>query len=412
MAVLPASAIQLARDVSELHRRQPAKAAVLDLSLGCEHGIPYFRDALQIVFCEVESVQDTGDHTVIVGRVIEARVADQRFAGQKPLLYADVLATGLPAMRFLRRMITRTGLLDRLRSFLARRRPPRAANLAATTYAQGGQTAAEIAQYDSYGLLDHSRVLHPPTVPAIVRRRIGICVVGTNWGSFHARLVRQANPDAQLFVCGREEVKTARLAHSVKADGYFVGLERAAEDSRVQAISLAIPHHLHREGACIAMNSKKHVLVEKPIATTLEDADAMIACAKRQGVLLMVAEDMHFRPGVAAAVSRIERGDLGQPLYMLAHAGGMRRPTGWAAQKELMGGGVMMDIGVHYVRGLRLLMGEPDRVMATRAMQLNTKMSGEDSGAGHLFQPRGLAGALVADMGVKSREYSGHCGRG
>jgi predicted dehydrogenase len=105
----------------------------------------------------------------------------------------------------------------------------------------------------------------------------------------------------------------------------------------------------------------------------------MIASAKRAGIILMVAEDMHFRPAIRATAACITRGDIGEPLYLLVHGGGVRRPQGWAAEKDRMGGGVLIDIGVHYIRGLRLLMGEPDRVLASRAMQINTKMLGEDS---------------------------------
>jgi predicted dehydrogenase len=105
----------------------------------------------------------------------------------------------------------------------------------------------------------------------------------------------------------------------------------------------------------------------------------MIAAARKAETILMVAEDMHFRPALHETVKMIERGAIGEPLYMLMHAAGVRRPSGWAAEKSRLGGGVLMDIGVHYVRALRLLMGEPDSVFASRSMQMNTKMSGEDS---------------------------------
>jgi len=144
-------------------------------------------------------------------------------------------------------------------------------------------------------------------------------------------------------------------------------------------LTLALPHDVHRQSVDIAAAAGKHALVEKPIATTLEDADAMIRAAREANTILMVAEDMHFRPAVHEAARRIERGDLGEPLYALIHAGGIRRPSGWAAEKDRMGGGVLIDIGVHYIRGLRLLLGEPDSVIATRAMQINTKMTSEDS---------------------------------
>jgi predicted dehydrogenase len=182
-----------------------------------------------------------------------------------------------------------------------------------------------------------------------------------------------------LFVCGRHAEKTERFAQSVGAEDYFLELEKAAADPRVQALTLALPHDVHRQAAETVAEARKHVLVEKPIATNLADADAMIAAAKRAGTILMVAEDMHFRPAIREAVACITRGDVGEPLYLLVHAGGIRRPQGWAAEKDRMGGGVLIDIGVHYVRGLRLLMGEPDRVSASRSMQSNTKMLGEDS---------------------------------
>jgi predicted dehydrogenase len=147
----------------------------------------------------------------------------------------------------------------------------------------------------------------------------------------------------------------------------------------VQALTLALPHDLHREAAEIAAAAGKHVLVEKPIATTLADADSMIDTARRHGTILMVAEDMHFRPTLVHAFDRITKGDIGEPLYFLAHSAGVRQPRGWAADAQRLGGGILMDIGVHYVRALRLLMGEPDEVFASRGMQVNTKISGEDS---------------------------------
>jgi predicted dehydrogenase len=93
----------------------------------------------------------------------------------------------------------------------------------------------------------------------------------------------------------------------------------------------------------------------------------------------MVAEDVHFRSPVREAFLAVERGDIGEPLYLLVRGGGVLRPEGWKADKDRAGGGVLMDLGVHYVRAMRLLLGEPDRVFASRAMQVNGKMSGEDS---------------------------------
>jgi len=149
--------------------------------------------------------------------------------------------------------------------------------------------------------------------------------------------------------------------------------------SDVDALAIATPIRTHYALARAALEHGKHVLVEKPIAITLADADQMIQAARNAGTILMVAEDMHFRPAIRQAAKMIAEGDIGEPLYLMAHAGGVMRPRGWKADPALMGGGVLMDMGVHYVRAMRLLMGEPDETMASSAMQIDTKMHGEDS---------------------------------
>ena len=344
-----------------------------------EHEIPFIADALRVVFCDVETYIPSGDRRLYVARVLESRL-NKASAGIRPLLFSDVRgANTSPLLRSLRRALIVSGALDQARTFRSRLRPPPPPNIALTTYQEAGATEDEIARITEHPLVDESRLITPPAAPSIVKARIGVCVVGTGWGGVHCRYLKMAGPDIRLFVCGRNEEKTKRLAQSVGAEGYFLQLEQAVADQRVQALTLALPHDVHRQAAETAAEAGKHVLVEKPISTNLADADAMIATAKRAGTILMVAEDMHFRPAVREAVACLSRGDVGEPLYLLVHAGGIRRPQGWAAERDRMGGGVLIDIGVHYVRGLRLLMGEPDRVMASRAMQINTKMLGEDS---------------------------------
>ncbi len=380
--VIAVGQARLVDRLMQLRRRQPRRAEILGIEMARDrHEIPYMASALRNVFCEVEQVVDSGDRRLYVSRVIESRV-NPALGAQRPALFRDVMDAGSrfgTARTMVRAVLARTGIRDLGKRALVALRPPPPPDIAQTTYEMAGATEAEITEVLRYDVVDTSRRLSAPRAPAIVRRQIGLCVVGTSWGSFHCRLVRRANPAARLFVCGQDPVRTARLAKAVKAEGWFLGLEKAVQDTRVQALTLALPHHLHRQAAEMAAAAGKHALVEKPLATTLLDADAIIAAARRAGTILMVAEDMHFRPAVREAVSRIERGDLGEPLYLLAHAGGVRRPRGWAADRDRMGGGVLMDIGVHYVRGLRLLMGEPDSVLATRSMQIDTKIGGEDS---------------------------------
>lgn len=387
--VLPASSRDQMIGWMRIRRREPQKEKQLGLKMVEDHhGIPFVDGSLRTVFCEVESTEDSGDRKLYIARVIESRV-NPALDGSLPLLFSQVTDdSSHPRLRRLfRTTLLLSGALDGSKKLKQRLRPAEPANIAKTTYDEAGATEPEIETILKPGITDRSRHLAPPAAPAILTRSIGVCVVGTGWGQTHTQYLRMASPKVRLFVCGRNQAKTERIAKITGAEDCFFNLEQAVNDERVNAVTLALPHDVHRSAVELAANAGKHALVEKPIATDLADADAMIAAAKRAGTILMVAEDMHFRPAVREAVQMISSGAIGEPLYFMAHSAGVRRPSGWAADKDRLGGGVLMDIGVHYVRALRLLMGEPDSVFASKSMQINTKMSGEDS-AQLLFSSR------------------------
>lgn len=367
-----------------VRRRTPFKERVLGMRVQADrHGIPYLPDCQRVLFCELIQPLETGDHTVMMARVLDT-YENPAQKGLRPILYPEV--SGSPsrfprAQRMARVLATRSGMADFLRRLLHRHRLQQPVDLVSATYETGGQTEAEIRQILAYGVLDEGRALSPPEPPpAVLSKRIGVCVAGTGqWGSFHCHLFRQARENVDLYVCGRDRQRVERLGRAVGAKDCIIGLERAVEDNRFQALSLALPHHIHASATQLALSHGKHVLVEKPIATTLEEARIMIDAARRSGLVFMVAEDVHFRPAVREAALAIDRGDIGEPLFFKAHAGGILRPRGWKADASLMGGGVLMDLGVHYIRALRMILGEPDRILTTRGMQIDTKMAGEDS---------------------------------
>ena len=224
-------------------------------------------------------------------------------------------------------------------------------------------------------------MISPPTPPAIIKNKIGVCVIGVGmWGASHCDFFRRASNRVELYVCGRNDRHTAKIAKVYQAKDYILGFDKAMEDKRFQAVSIVLPHDMHRKATELALINNKHVLLEKPIATSLEDADAMIELSKNTKSIFMIAENMHFRSAITSAVNAIDQGDIGEPLSLTAHAGGLFIPSqGWKADRDKMGGGVLIDIGVHYVRILRLILGDPDRVLCCRSMQVNTKTSGKDS---------------------------------
>jgi predicted dehydrogenase len=144
--------------------------------------------------------------------------------------------------------------------------------------------------------------------------------------------------------------------------------ESLATDPGVDAVIVGTPNALHAPQAIAALSAGKHVLVEKPMATSVAECDAMIATSKGAGAVLMVAHCWRFQSDVRAMRDRITDGELGEIVKTRGygvHAGW--GPSGWFVDRSLAGGGALPDMGVHAIDTARFLLGDPDptRVCAT-----------------------------------------------
>jgi predicted dehydrogenase len=152
------------------------------------------------------------------------------------------------------------------------------------------------------------------------------------------------------------------------------GIPRTSEDWRelagdpsIDAVVIGTPNSLHAPQAIACLEAGKHVLVEKPMARTLAEAESMNVAAAASGASLMVAHCWRFHPDVQALRGRIERGELGRVVKTRGygvHAGW--GPDGWFTDRELAGGGSLVDMGVHAIDTARYLLGDPapERVCA------------------------------------------------
>jgi predicted dehydrogenase len=141
----------------------------------------------------------------------------------------------------------------------------------------------------------------------------------------------------------------------------YADLDAALADPRVQAVDICTPHPSHAGVALRAIAAGKHVLAEKPIATTLEDGRRMVAAAREAGLVLAVNEQVRFMEPVLRARAMLAAGDLGTPAAVRAHRigylGGEYMASGWRRDPHRAGGGMLLDQGPHYFHLLRLLAG-------------------------------------------------------
>nr|PZN41135.1 MAG: gfo/Idh/MocA family oxidoreductase [Bacillota bacterium] len=163
------------------------------------------------------------------------------------------------------------------------------------------------------------------------------------------------NPEAELACIWDEDPDRGREAARRFGCPYVEDLEAALAPETGAVIVTAANAH-HKDLALRAARAGKHILCEKPLATTLADGEAMIAAGKGAGVQLMTAFPCRYAPPVIRARAALQAGAIGEVLAIRATNRG-RMPGGWFVQKELSGGGAVMDHTVHVVDLIRWLLG-------------------------------------------------------
>lgn len=143
--------------------------------------------------------------------------------------------------------------------------------------------------------------------------RVGVVGVGY-WGSKHVRTMRSLDSVDRVVVIDPSEERVRRLRHSFpEVDGY-AALDDALD--HVDAVVIATPPTTHAPLAIRAMEAGRHVLVEKPLATSVAEGVAMDACARRNGVVLMVGHTFEYHAAVWALREMVVSGELGDLYYV------------------------------------------------------------------------------------------------
>ena len=210
---------------------------------------------------------------------------------------------------------------------------------------------------------------------------LSLCVLGCgNYAATFARqLLTSAGPNpVRLYFASRGLRRAQAYNHRFHGHGAFGSYEEAVADPRVDACYVCTPHHLHLEHTLLAISHRKHVLVEKPIARDVDEAQRMIDTSESAGVILMVAENARFLPVVRQCRQLIDDGLLGELRLAQFQQEGPFRPSGWRASSEQMSGGLFIDGGIHLVDMMVHLAGRPVEVSAAKLPHAMTGMEGED----------------------------------
>jgi len=147
--------------------------------------------------------------------------------------------------------------------------------------------------------------------------RYGVVGVGVQ-GESHAQCAATAPNATLVAVCDLNEARARAIGLKYGARHVFTDYRDLFAVDEIEAVSLVLPDHLHREVAEAALAAGKHVLLEKPMATTVADAEAILAAQQASGKQLMVNWSNRWMHAFAQTKDALVRGDLGDPLYCYA----------------------------------------------------------------------------------------------
>jgi predicted dehydrogenase len=206
---------------------------------------------------------------------------------------------------------------------------------------------------------------------------MALVVLGCGWiARRHAAAARRLQ--LPVIFASRDVERARAYAREFGGVGAYGNYGAALADARARGVVVCTPHDRHLGDVLQALAADRHVLVEKPIARTLEEADRMLEAAARAGRVLMTAENFRFMPAFRWVRRTLDAGRLGDAREIHLVARGWRRHAGWRLTAGA-GGGALIDGGIHYVHALRWWGGEVRRVFALRPRQTIAEMAGEDA---------------------------------
>jgi predicted dehydrogenase len=230
---------------------------------------------------------------------------------------------------------------------------------------------------------------------------IGFGIVGAGMvARYHARAIADT-PGARLAAICRADASRAGEAAAELGVPCVASLEALLARPDVDAVCLCTPSGLHRDQALAAARAGKHVLVEKPMALRLADADAMIAACRDAGVRLGVALQRRTDPASRALHDAIRAGELGRLVLGTASVPYFRPQSyydgaEWRGTWSLDGGGALMNQGIHLVDLLLWLMGGEAEVVGASGGVTEHEIEVEDCVVAALRFSCGARGTVVA----------------
>lgn len=238
--------------------------------------------------------------------------------------------------------------------------------------------------------------------------KIRYAVVGAGWISqeaFMPSIEQTGNSEMTAIITGNVE-KAKKLAdfYNIKHIYTYDQYDAALKSGTFDAIYNALPNSMHADYTIRALNAGIHALVEKPLATTVAECEAMIAAAKASGKRLMTAYRLHNEPATLYALDLIRKGEIGEPRMFSSFFGFQADGANHRLQAEHWGG-PLQDIGVYCLNAAHHVFGDEP----VEAIAMEESLPGDDrfKSVGEMYSatlrfPKGRIAHFFASFGSEA----------
>jgi predicted dehydrogenase len=195
-------------------------------------------------------------------------------------------------------------------------------------------------------------------------RKLRWCIVGLgriSMAHFMPAVMLSKTGRISALVSGhREKAEKQAAMYNLPSPSIYGydNYDEVRQNKEIDAVYIALPNSMHAEYTIRAAKAGKHVLCEKPMATSVADCKAMIEACRKAHVKLMIAYRCQYNPLHLKAIELIRSGALGQVQAIEAAFGFNIQAGEWRLNKKLAGGGPLMDVGVYCLNASRYLTGE------------------------------------------------------
>ena len=236
----------------------------------------------------------------------------------------------------------------------------------------------------------------PPLTPGGHPLNFGLVGAG-GIGKVRAKAL-QATPECRLVAAADLDLLRARSATSAQTFCYQ-DYRLVLQKPDVEAVVVSTPPAHHEEIVLAALAAGKHVLCEKPLATTVEACRRMVEAARRSGKILVTGFNHRYFPAVKFLKETLDSGRIGALDHVRAfagHTGLSEFKAPWMHSKEGIGGGALMDVGIHVIDLARYILGDVTQVYGVATSDIWKQGQAEDNGFAILRSPTGKVATLHA----------------